>query len=148
LAKKRLHVTTFYLKGVHLLRCDPDSVVNGLRPQRLDTLLLEGLEQVIEHFLTPAHETRCKGAPEGPAGAFKHSLSCHVGGPLTWPVVAVSITLNGQSPPFLAFDNEVNEVTSARNLRLNAVAALHQLVEYFTLKAGLALVAQRLERLA
>ncbi len=47
---------------------------------------------------------------------------------------AVTVALDGQPPPLVAFDNEVNAIAPTRDLRLDTVPASHQLVEHLEFK--------------
>lgn len=60
---------------------------------------------------------------------------------------AVTVAFNCQPPTLLALDDEVDPVTTAGHLRLNAEATLDEFVEHLDLEARLAPLAQSLDEL-
>ena len=87
-------------KILHGVRCGAPWRAFG--PDRINAVLSQCLQQVVQCGLSPADEGGGKAAPEYPSGTFQDALAFHIFGPFIGAVVLVSIALDRQTSIIVA----------------------------------------------
>ena len=100
---------------------DPHGVVDSFRAQGLNAQPAKRLQQIVQNRFAATDEAGREAAPERPTSALQHSLPGHIVLPLSRTVEAVSVALDGETPSLIALDNEIDTVSTALDLRLNAI---------------------------
>jgi hypothetical protein len=101
---------------------------------RLNSPRGQEVREFLDYLLVAPDESRCKTAPDRPAGSLKYPLTHHVVRPSVRPVIPIAITLDGNTLVVFAFHDQVDPEVPYPDLRVDPEAPLTEQVEHFPLE--------------